>query len=262
MTGDPRWPLVRSVHRFDEVDSTSNRARRMLLDGSIETPALVWADRQTRGRGQGSNEWWSDAGSLTATVVLDPSSVGLAPDREPMVALATATAVVDAIIERYPACRAGLRWPNDVEAGGRKLGGILPERVETPHGPRLLIGIGLNVETRLAGAPAEIQGMAATLVGWDSGTFQDEPIPGMLAAILERLGPRLRDLATDRRRLAERWNELDTLAGLRVTVEVGPEVIEGVAEGIDDLGGLKIRREGRRSVLYAGRVLRDVGENR
>jgi BirA family biotin operon repressor/biotin-[acetyl-CoA-carboxylase] ligase len=262
MTGESRWPFVKCVHRFVEIDSTSDQARRMVADGSIETPAMIWADRQTRGRGQRSNAWWSDAGSLTATVVFDPSSVGLAPDREPMVALATATAIVDAIIDRYPTCQAGLRWPNDVEAGGRKLGGVLPERVETPHGPRLLIGIGLNVETRLAGAPAEIQGMAATLAGWDLGTFQDEPIPGMLAAILGRLGPRLRELATDRRRLAERWNELDTLAGMRVTVEVGPEVVEGVAEGIDDLGGLKVRREGRTSVLCAGRVLRDVGENR
>jgi BirA family biotin operon repressor/biotin-[acetyl-CoA-carboxylase] ligase len=262
MPDKPRWPFIRSVHRFHEIDSTNDQAKRMLVEGPLETPALVWADLQTRGRGQRSNEWWSDSGSLTATVVLDPSAFGLAPDLEPIVALATATAIVDAILERYPTCPAGLRWPNDVEAEGRKLGGVLPERVETRHGPRLLIGIGLNVETRLAVAPAEIRGLAATLARWDPGPYRDEPIPGMLAAILERLGPRLRDLTTDRRRLAARWNELDTLAGTRVRVEVGPEVIEGVAEGIDDLGGLILRHEGRRSVLYAGRVLRDVGENR
>src|SRR3954454_17924932 len=78
MTGEPRWPLVRYAHHFGEIDSTSDQAKRMLVDGSIEAPALVWADRQTRGRGQGSNDWWSDAGSLTATVVLDPSDLGLA----------------------------------------------------------------------------------------------------------------------------------------------------------------------------------------
>ena len=44
----------------------------------------------------------------------------------------------------------GIRWPNDLEADGRKLGGILPERLETPHGRRVLIGIGLNVQTNLA----------------------------------------------------------------------------------------------------------------
>ena len=258
MTGELRWPFVRSVHRFHKMDSTSDQAKRMLADGSIEAPAaLVWADRQTRGRGQRSNEWWSDSGSLTATVVLDPSDLGLALDRESMVALATATAIVDAIIERYPSCPAGLRWPNDVEAEGRKLGGILPERVETEHGPRLLIGIGLNVETRLAGAPVEVRKMAATLGEWEPGKFSDQPIPGMLAAILERLGSRLRELATHRKRLAERWNELDTLAGSRVRVAVGPEIFEGIAAGIDELGGLELRGEGRTSVLYAGRVLRD-----
>ena len=28
----------------------------------------------------------------------------------------------------------GIRWPNDLEADGRKLGGILPERLETAQG--------------------------------------------------------------------------------------------------------------------------------
>ena len=57
----------------------------------------------------------------------------------------------------------GIRWPNDVEAGGRKLGGILPERVDTPRGTRILIGVGLNVESNLADAPADVRTMAVSL---------------------------------------------------------------------------------------------------
>ena len=45
-------------------------------------------------------------------------------------------------------------------------------------GPGLLIGIGLNVETRLAEAPIEVRKMAATLGEWDPGTLSDEPIRG------------------------------------------------------------------------------------
>ncbi|WP_375002792.1 biotin--[acetyl-CoA-carboxylase] ligase [Aeromicrobium sp. CTD01-1L150] len=38
-----------------------------------------------------------------------------------------------------------LKWPNDVLVGGRKISGILLERVETPTGPAAVVGIGLNV---------------------------------------------------------------------------------------------------------------------
>ena len=57
----------------------------------------------------------------------------------------------------------GIRWPNDLEAAGRKLGGILPERVETAAGHRILIGIGLNVWTNLTHAPHDVSAMATSL---------------------------------------------------------------------------------------------------
>ncbi|WP_435006331.1 biotin--[acetyl-CoA-carboxylase] ligase [Tundrisphaera lichenicola] len=251
------WPFVRSVHRFEEVDSTSDQARRMLSEGSLELPALIWAGSQTRGRGQGSNRWWSDAGSLTATVILDPSSIGLTPDREPRVALATASATIDAIAERYPACRAGIRWPNDIEVGGRKLGGILPERVGSGESSRLLIGIGLNVTTRVDQAPVEIRAMAASLNDWGRTESPVDPIEAMLALILERLEPSLQDLVCGSSRLTESWERLDVLAGRRIRVQIGSEMVEGMASGIDPSGGLIVRREGTIEVLHAGRVLRD-----
>ena len=79
---DSRFPFVRAILRFDELDSTSDLARRILEKEPLDTPALIWADRQTRGRGQRDNTWWSDEGSLTATLVLDPRAIGLTLARE------------------------------------------------------------------------------------------------------------------------------------------------------------------------------------
>jgi BirA family biotin operon repressor/biotin-[acetyl-CoA-carboxylase] ligase len=217
---------------------------------------LVWADRQTRGRGQRTNPWWSDAGSLTATVILDPSSLGLSIAQQSKVALAVAQAVVLAIPTRYPECRPGIRWPNDIEVGGRKLGGILPERVDSPDGPRLLIGIGLNVATRLEVAPPEVRRMAATLADWDETGPSDDRIAPLLAGILGHLEGPMVALARGEES-ARAWNRLDTLAGSTVRVEVGSELIEGVADGIDDSGGLRIIQDGRPRIIHAGRVLRD-----
>ena len=38
-----------------------------------------------------------------------------------------------------------LKWPNDVLVEGRKVCGILAERVETPTGPACVVGLGINV---------------------------------------------------------------------------------------------------------------------
>src|SRR5262249_12736526 len=109
----------------DVVSSTNDVATELLREGAPKLPPAVRARRQTHGRGRGSHEWWSDSGSLTFTVALDPAAHGLSQAHEPKVALATAVAVIDALAElgfREPPI--GIRWPNDLECAGRKLGGI------------------------------------------------------------------------------------------------------------------------------------------
>ena len=133
------WPFVRDVLIYDELESTSTAAAALAVEPGRAAPFVVWARRQTRGRGQRTNAWWSDEGSLTFTVVLDPAESGVRVDQQPRVALTTAVAIVEAVADlgwRDPGL--GVRWPNDVEANGRKIAGILPERIETPAGDRLL----------------------------------------------------------------------------------------------------------------------------
>ena len=255
MNTSSAWSFVRSAWFQPEVDSTNDQARRLIQAGTIgPLPALVWADWQTRGRGQGANTWWSDEGSLTASIVLDPLEYGLRVAIRPRVALAVAVAVVGAIREVAPACQAGIRWPNDVEVHGRKLGGILVEGVASAGGDRLIVGAGLNVGTRLDQAPAEVQRLAASLA--EFGLAPDDRRV-VLAAILTRLEPTLRALASGDPGLVVEWNRLDCLRGEPITVQVGEERFEAVAEGIDPTGGLRINHEGRSEILFAGRILRD-----
>ncbi len=64
-----------------------------------------------------------------------PENHGLRVHQEPRLALMTAVAVIEAIgTLGLSAQGIGIRWPNDIEIGGRKLGGILPERVEMDEG--------------------------------------------------------------------------------------------------------------------------------
>lgn len=247
---------MRGLSWLDEVDSTSDEARRRVEQGGDELPFLVGTNCQTRGRGRGSHVWWSDGGSLTATVVLDPAALGLGRAHEPRIALAVAVAIIEAIEALHPGCRPGIRWPNDVEVGGRKLGGLLPERVEAAEGPRLLIGFGLNVETRLEAAPGPVRAMAASLVEWaPPGGLADARF-AVLRAILDRLGPTLRALAADDPALAERWDRLDLLRGQPVRIDQGGSILAGTGAGIDAAGALRLDTGRGLLTVLGGQVLR------
>jgi len=229
-----------------------------LLQGLDELPFLVWADSQTLGRGRGENQWWSDEGSLTFTLALDPASHGLRIDQEPRLALMTAVAVIEAIgALGLTDPGIGIRWPNDIEVNGRKLGGILPERVEGEHGHRLLIGIGLNVLTRIDQAPPEVQRMATSL-----GTLQHKPLEpsflaGFLAAILSQFERALFRLAADDPGLARQWDRLNLLRDQVVRVALGPRVISGRVHDIDAQGALGVHDGQQVHRLFGGQVLRD-----
>ena len=178
-------PFVRTLLTYDELESTSDHAAGLVREEDVELPLAVWAKRQTRGRGRGDHSWWSDAGSLTFTLAIDPTAHGLRVESEPKLALATAVAVIDALEELgFGLPSLGIRWPNDLEVRGRKLGGILPERIETEGGHRLLIGVGLNVLTRFEGLPADIRTMAIGLAAMHDRSARRVDHPAALSTIL------------------------------------------------------------------------------
>jgi len=239
------------------VESTNDLARQAVTDGLGDCPVLVSAERQTRGRGRGDHTWWSDRGSLTFTIGIDPVQHGLRPEHEPRVALATAVAVIDALAQWIPRDRIKLRWPNDVEVAGRKIAGILPERVECPRGVRLLIGIGINVSTRLDDAPSDIQRMATSVAQHASNFTTTADRDRLLARVVAHFAQAILRLADDDPGLAARWNELDALRGATVRLDVGTHVIEGVGRGIDASGALQLESTQGVQPYYGGQVLRD-----
>ncbi len=251
------WPFVRELLEFEVLDSTSDLAALHVRDGNVQLPLAVWARTQTRGRGRGSNRWWSDAGSLTFTLAIDPRAHDLTVDSEPKLALATAVAVIDALSALdlgNPAL--GIRWPNDLEVGGRKLGGILPERIETGQGHRILIGVGINVLTSLADAPEEIQPMATSLTALHASQLGEQLLPRLLWSILQQFESVLGRLAKRDPALADQWNRLDLLRDQWVRVDLGTRIVVGVGRGIDAEGALCLDDGGQQLRLVGGQVLR------
>jgi BirA family biotin operon repressor/biotin-[acetyl-CoA-carboxylase] ligase len=150
----------------------------------------------------------------------------------------------------------GIRWPNDLESDGRKLGGILPERIETPHGRRVLIGVGINVATDPAAMPAEVRRMATSLSALSGGHVDEVTAPRLLAAFLDRFRSVLGRLVEGDLTLPREWNRLDLLRDEWVTADLGPRIVAGRGCGIAEDGALLLDDGRAQHRVFGGRVLR------
>jgi len=206
-------------------------ARAGAAQGLVHT-----TDVQTAGRGRLDRSWSSPAGSgVIVSVLLRPDDVPAA--RWVWLPLLVGLAV-DATVDECGVA-SGLKWPNDVLVDGRKLAGILLERVETPIGPAAVVGVGLNVTLRRDELPVD----TATSLALEGATETDRTIV-------------LRSLLRNLEALYRAWSATggDPAGGIRDSyvrrcVTIGSrvrvmlprdEVLEGDATGIDDLGRLLV----------------------
>lgn len=248
------WPLIRSRLDVESVESTNDLAREY-LDQPELLPMMIVAREQTKGRGRGDNTWWSDRGSILLTYVLNPLDHGIAREQFSLIGLAVALAVLDALFGCEPSAR--LRWPNDIEAGGRKLGGILPELVETQNGPRMIVGLGLNLTTALDKAPPEVAVMATSIEAiWPPARFPLPTRDELLGEIAFDLTFALKWLSNGDPAFVQRLNQWDALRGQPVTIALPGETCEGIGAGITSDGGLKVLTKSGIEIIYGGRVLR------
>ncbi len=149
-------PLI----HFDRVDSTNKAALRAASDGAAEGTLFV-ADAQTAGRGRRSRNWHSPPGlGLYFSILLRPD---LPAGKVNTLALQSAVAVCQAIEELYK-FDVGIKWPNDIYSGNKKLGGILLETAIIGNKiENAVIGIGLNMRHSKKDFPSEITEIAASL---------------------------------------------------------------------------------------------------
>ena len=120
----------------------------------------------------------------------------------------------------------------------------------------MLIGIGLNVLTRINQAPPDVQRMATSLSALQLQPLEPSFLSGFLAAILTQFETALYRLAADDPGLAQQWNRLNLLHDQVVRVVLGPRVISGKVREIDAQGALGVHDGQQLHRLFGGQVLR------
>jgi BirA family biotin operon repressor/biotin-[acetyl-CoA-carboxylase] ligase len=217
---------------LEETESTNAVLAERAREGAPEGTVVV-AELQTSGRGRQGRTWTSPPrAGLTFSVLLRPPHVsGWLP-------LLAGLSVAVAVGEQA-AVKAGVKWPNDVliedtvgsERGG-KVAGLL---AEVTTGGAVIIGIGLNVTTRLAELPDE---RATSLALAGARTTDRETI---LKAVLRSLSRAYASWQADPAALVPAYRSACVSIGKQVRVELpGGESYEGLAKDIDTDGRLLV----------------------
>ncbi|MGG5241629.1 bifunctional biotin--[acetyl-CoA-carboxylase] ligase/biotin operon repressor BirA [Pseudomonas lurida] len=236
------WP----VHISDSIDSTNAEALR-LVDAGCAAPFLVLAEQQTAGRGRRGRKWVSPfAQNVYYSLVLRiEAGLRQLEGLSLVVGLAVMQALRDSGVRG-----AGLKWPNDVLVGQKKIAGILLELVGDPADIcHVVLGIGINVNMQRADEVDQ----QWTSVQLETGFPVDRN------ALVAQLGLQLQSYLDQHRKggfvaLQEEWEQNHAWQGRPVSLIAGVNQVDGVVLGVDRQGALRLDVDGVEKIYSGGEL--------
>lgn len=233
------------IYRIEETTSTNDEAR----DPKYRHGDIVWAERQTAGRGQRGHTWSSPEGvNLTFTAVLEPRFLPVIEQ------FLLSEAVALALTDTFGAVGidARIKWTNDIYVGDRKIVGILIEHNYSGATlARSIAGIGINVNQREFD-PALPNPVSMALAA--GRTFDRQEV---LETFCGRLSARYAQLERgDKEALQAEYRERMYRLGERHTYRLADgTLVEGVIEGVGPACELLLRHaDGTRGEYLFGEI--------
>ncbi len=247
----PFPPPPANVVWLDETDSTNAVAGRLVerwLEEGHERlgDTVILAGRQWAGRGRGNHGWQSPLGGTYATWLgwVEPGELAWLP-------LAAGVSVSEAVEALFGAASIGLKWPNDLLLGGRKVGGILCQARRTGTEAWVAVGFGLNVATTPQLAPDD--GVTAT-------SLQEAGYRGEAAEFSRQLAlafaDRFRALVARPEETRARWlSRTVHVVGAPMCVRAAGRTIEGRFGGLGSDGSLLLEAGRHQVAVFSGEVV-------
>ena len=232
---------------YDSLTSTNDQAKQLVKYGKLENGSVIFTHEQTCGRGQRNTSWESEkAKSLTFSIVLYPDF--LAAEEQFFLNAIVTTGIVEVLEELFPGNNWQVKWPNDIYADDRKLGGILIEN--TLEGRKIgssIIGIGLNInqDTFNPGLPNPV-----SLYQLTGEVFDIKELAEKVTSVIYRWYATLQakkfemilEHYTQRLYLLEQWHTFKDEDGM---------AFRGKIRGVTDQGLLKVEGSSELEELYS-----------
>lgn len=221
------------IHFYSETPSTQEIAKKLASQGAPHGTAVI-TEHQTAGRGRRGRSWFCPPhGGIMFSLILYPP---LPPQAASVITLMAGVGVARGLQKAYPIpCR--LKWPNDIMAEGKKLGGILTEmasEVDKIH--YLVLGIGINANVKKESFPPELSDQATSL-----SLIQGKKVDRVF--ILQHLLEELEEayellLHKGPPAVIAEWRSLSATLGQEVEVHIDQQTLCGRARDIDEDGAL------------------------
>lgn len=247
MTRVVNLPPPFRVLAFDSIESTNEEAKRLAQAGSVDG-TVVWARKQTAGKGRRGRKWQSPEGNLFVSLLLRPECHA---QRALQLSFVASLAMAEAVSSMLPkGTFVHCKWPNDVLVEGRKVSGILLESQAVALGGMdwLVVGAGVNI----ASFPDDVEYPATSLMAEGAGELSAED---MLESFCRRF---LAGMVTWKNMgfepVRRAWLRRAAGVGKKITVRLERETLSGIFKTLDKDGALILLQEGTEKRITAGDV--------
>lgn len=204
------------IQKFDQVDSTNRVLMDMAKEGA-QVGTVVWARRQSTGRGRLGRSFQSPEGGVYVSL--------LVPLLEGFHLTAMAGVAVKRTISQVCNKNCGIKWVNDIILDGKKVCGILAQGA----GDKVVLGIGVNYTTDISGFPEDIRDIACSI-------YEDERTAPPMETFVTTLAANVYDIClSDDKTWLEEYKSSSTIVGNKVQIiQAGKITGSGRAVSIDD----------------------------
>jgi BirA family biotin operon repressor/biotin-[acetyl-CoA-carboxylase] ligase len=240
----------RDIVYFKDTDSTNIRAEQLAAEGAPEGTVVI-AEKQTQGKGRRGRNWFSPPSEgIYFSIILRPR---ISPHEAPKLTLMASVAVAETVLS-LTQLRVNIKWPNDILINGKKLAGILTEiSAEMDRIHYVVIGIGINVNTRTESFPPDIRDRATSILLETGAVYQRV---ALLRVFLEWLEVYY-DMFNVKgfQPIMNRWKQLSDMMGKQISVDLINHTFTGEVLDIDEDGFLLLRdHEGNLRKIISGDI--------
>jgi len=235
--------IENTVVRLNKTVSTNNYANDQIRATSCREGTVFLAYEQTAGRGQLNNFWESEPGkNLTFSIVFYPDFLEIR--QQFMLSKVVALGIYKALSKYVGTLK--IKWPNDIYADDRKLGGILIENsVMNGILSSSVAGIGLNVNQTVfvSHAPNPVSLKILTNEHFDTDAILADVLSEINGYYLLLKSGKFEAIDREFISVLYRLNE-------RHSFRAENEVFEGEILGVNEIGQLQIRKQDGRILEF------------
>lgn len=243
----PSGSIGQSFIELQEVDSTNNYATGLLHEGMASHGTVVFAHRQTAGKGQRYKSWVTGTTGLNIALTAVVHPHGLAPSQMFLLSMASAIAVHQ-LFSEYAGSQTKVKWPNDLYWNDRKAAGVLIENsLSGTQWKHALVGIGININQQT------FPGLENSAVSLTNITGKQYDVISLAKDLCKKLDESFRFLLKSPGEMVEVYQTLLYRRDEQVRLKSGNRQFEATIKGVRP-GGELITWHGVEELFTVGAV--------